>query len=339
MKESYFLRDVIEKDLIAIVKGLPPDKLLDLYKSLSGIKVNGNIEIKEEIGKNTEDIKKQYLTHLNSENKAESTIKGYLSEAGKLTKYMSRNKAKIGYLSMGDIDTYLSSIRSRNISNNTYAKVVNSIRSFLNFLYSRSYIEKDLSSFIKVPKKINPIKEELSDIDIEKIKNYLEERKENYRNENLRDLAIFNLGIDCGLRRQEFINLNWEDINFKENSIKIKNSKGGKNRVVYFNGNLGKLLYSYRTLSGKYIGALIRGAHGRRITKCALQNIISKIFKESKTYRKNLTLHSLRHTYAERLRRKGVDLPTTSKLLGHSRLDTTDIYLHVNKEDFKMAVL
>jgi site-specific recombinase XerD len=50
-------------------------------------------------------------------------------------------------------------------------------------------------------------------------------------------------------------------------------------------------------------------------------------------------LDFFRHTYAERLRRKGVDLPTISKLLGHSRLDTTDIYLHVNKDDFKMAVL
>jgi site-specific recombinase XerD len=113
----------------------------------------------------------------------------------------------------------------------------------------------------------------------------------------------------------------------------------GSDQIVYFNSDLGKLLYSYRTLNSKYISALIRGAHGRRITKCALQNIISKIYRESKTYRKNLTLHSLRHTYAERLRRKGVDLPTISKLLGHSRLDTTDIYLHVNKDDFKMAVL
>jgi len=339
MKESYFLRDIIEKDLIGIVKSLPPDKLLELYKSLSGIKAEGNIEIKEEVSKNTLDIKKEYLTHLKSENKAESTIKGYLAEESKLTNYLVKNKVKIEYMSIGDIDTYLSIARSRNISNNTYAKVVNSIRSFLNFLYSRNYIAKDLSSFIKVPKKINPIKEELSELDITKIKNYLETRKENYKNENLRDLIVFNLGIDCGLRRQEFINLNWEDINFKENSINIKNSKGGKNRVVYFNGNLGKLLYSYRTLNGKYISALIRGAHGRRITKCALQNIISKIYRESKTYRKNLTLHSLRHTYAERLRRKGVDLPTISKLLGHSRLDTTDIYLHVNKDDFKMAVL
>ena len=240
---------------------------------------------------------------------------------------------------MSDVDEYLSSIRSRNISNNTYAKLINCIRSFLRFLNRREYIKADFASLIKIPPKVDPIKEELSDIDIKNIKNYLSVRKEKYRNENLRDMIIFNLGIDCGLRRQEFINLNWEDINFKENSINIKNSKGRKNRVVYFNRKLRELLYLYRKLNGKYINALIRGAHGKRITKCSLQNIISRIFKESKTYRKNLTLHSLRHAYAERLRRKGVDLPTISKLLGHSRLDTTDIYLHVNKDDFKMAVL
>ena len=45
------------------------------------------------------------------------------------------------------------------------------------------------------------------------------------------------------------------------------------------------------------------------------------------------------NSYTERLRRKGVDLPTISKLLGHSRLDTTDVYLHVNRDNFKMAVL
>lgn len=253
--------------------------------------------------------------------------------------YMGKNKIELENVSMGDIDSYLSILRSKNISNNTYVKILNCIRSFLHFLYRRNYIDKDLSSFIKVPPKIKPIKEELSDLDIKKIRNYLSVRKEKYRNENLRDKIIFNLGIDCGLRRQEFINLNWGDINFKENSISIKNSKGRKNRIVYFNSNLSKLLYSYRKSSGKYINAVIRGAHGKRLTKCSLQNIITRIFKESKTYRKNLTLHSLRHTYAERLRRKGVDLPTISKLLGHSKLDTTDIYLHVNKDDFKMAVL
>jgi len=341
MQNDVVLRNIIEEDLIKIIKGLSSEKLLDVYRSLNGIKVksSSNLQVREKNNPSEKDIIREYTIHLRSENKADSTIKDYLNISVKFCSYLKQNRISLESLAMSDIDKYLSLVRSRNISNNTYAKLVNCIRSLLRFLSSRDHIAKDFSSLINIPKKIAAIKEYLSDKDIENIKNYLSARKENYRNENLRDRIIFSLGIDCGLRRQEFINLNWEDINFKENSINIKNSKCRKNRIVYFNKDLRELLYLYRKLSGKYISALIRGAHGKRITKCSLQNIISRIFKESKTYRKNLTLHSLRHTYAERLRKKGVDLPTISKLLGHSRLDTTDIYLHVNKDDFKMAVL
>jgi len=340
MKDSHSLRDIIERDLIRIIKEMPPEELVSVYKSLSGIKVkvkeNPEFIVKNNIDK--KDIIRKYATHLRSENKADSTIKDYLDTAAKFISYLKQHGINIESLAAGNIDNYLSLARSRNLSNNTYAKLINCVRSFLRFLYGRGYIVKDLASFIKVPAKVSTIKEYLSDLDIKKIKNYLSIREEKYRNQNLRDKIIFGLGIDCGLRRQEFINLNWEDINFKEGSINIKNSKGRKNRIVYFSNEL-EFMHLYRKLSGKYINALIRGAHGKRLTKCSLQNIISRIYKESKTYRKNLTLHSLRHTYAERLRRKGVDLPTISKLLGHSRLDTTDIYLHVNKDDFKMAVL
>jgi len=341
MQNNTSLRNIIEDNLIKIIKGLSPEELLNAYRSLSGLKVesDSNLRIRKKNNPIEKDVIREYSTHLRSQNKADSTIKDYLNISVKFTSYIRKNRISLESLAMSDIDQYLSLIRSKNISNNTYAKLINCIRSFLRFLNSREYIGKDFSFLIKIPSKVATIKEYLSDLDIENIKNYLSLRKEKYKNENLRDTIIFNLGIDCGLRRQEFINLNWEDINLKESSINIKNSKGRKNRVVYFNSNLGKLLYLYRKLSGKYISALIRGAHGKRITKCSLQNIISRIFKESKTYRKNLTLHSLRHTYAERLRRKGIDLPTISKLLGHSRLDTTDIYLHVNKDDFKMAVL
>ncbi len=341
MQDSISLRNIIEEDLIKIIKGLSSEELLNIYRSLSGMKVesSSNLQVREKNIPLEKDIIKEYTIHLRSQNKADSTIKDYLNISVKFCSYLKQNRISLESLDMSNIDKYLSFARSRNISNNTYAKLVNCIKSFLKFLYGREYIKKDFPSLINIPKKVASIKEYLSDMDTDNIRNYLSRRKEKYKNENLRDSIIFSLGIDCGLRRQEFINLNWEDINFDENSINIKNSKGRKNRVVYFNSNLRELLYLYRKLNGKYISALIRGSHGKRITKCSLQNIISRIFKESKTYRKNLTLHSLRHTYAERLRRKGVDLPTISKLLGHSRLDTTDIYLHVNKDDFKMAVL
>ena len=269
------LRNIIEEDLIQRIKVLSPEELISVYKSLSGLKIgsNNNLRIREKNNQLEKDITGEYSTHLRSQNKASSTVKDYVNISVKFTSYIKQNRIKFESLAMSDVDEYLSLVRSSNISNNTYAKLVNCIRSFLRFLNGREYIKKDFASLIKIPSKVESIKEELSGLDIKNIKNYLSIRKEKYRNENLRDKIIFNLGIDCGLRRQEFINLNWEDINLKESSINIKNSKGRKNRVVYFNKDLRELLYLYRKLNGKYINALIRGAHGKRITKCSLQNI------------------------------------------------------------------
>jgi len=244
MQNDASLRNIIEEDLIKIIRGLSSADLINVYRNLSGIKIwsNNNLQIREKNNPSKKDIIGEYSTHLRSQNKADSTIKDYVNISVKFTSYIRKNRIEFESLAMSDIDQYLSSVRSRNISNNTYAKLTNCIRSFLKFLNGRDYVSKDFSSLIKIPSKVQSTKEELSDLDIKNIKNYLSIRKEKYRNENLRDKIIFSLGIDCGLRRQEFINLNWEDINLKEGSINIKNSKGRKNRVVYFNKDLRELL-------------------------------------------------------------------------------------------------
>ena len=333
-------RNIIEDNCFMILKKLPEQELINFYNILSN-PGNNNIVSITDLKNKTEpkDIIEEYRIYLKANNKSNSTIKDYINESIKLNQNLINKKISINDLCIATVENYLSMRNSKNISNNTYIKLINCIRSFLKFLFSREYITKDLASFIKIPTKVEPVKEVLSDINIQRIKNYLENRKEKYKFENLRDSIIFYLGIDCGLRRQELINLNWEDINFEESSIKIIKSKGGKSRIVCFNGKLKDLLLSCRRLTGNYSSALIRGIHGKRISKCSLQNIIKRMYKESGIYRKNLTIHSLRHTYAERLRLKGIDIATISKLMGHSSLETTAIYLHVNKDDYKRAVL
>jgi site-specific recombinase XerD len=84
---------------------------------------------------------------------------------------------------------------------------------------------------------------------------------------------------------------------------------------------------------------VVRGTFGKRITSCPFQRIVQRIYKESEVYRNGLTIHSLRHTYAENLRKKKVDLKVIKTLLGHSSLATTDRYLHVSSEDLKEAAI
>jgi len=213
---------------------------------------------------------------------------------------------------------------------------------FLGFLYDRGYIKDDITEKIEPVKKVQTIERViLFKKEINKIEDYIKNRdsKEIY---NLRDLIIFYLGISCGLRRQEMINLNWNDIELDEKGntyIKVIKSKGKKSRVVYISHNLYDLIKDYRKELRRYKGAVIRGNYGKRITKQSLQNTIKRIYKRSGVYKKGLNIHSLRHTYAERQRKRGTDIATISTLLGHSRLDTTMAYFHVDRDDLISAVL
>lgn len=284
----------------------------------------------------------EYKNYLEIKNKSEATIRDYLAIALKLINHLIKNDIDSYKLDIEHIESYLAKNRNKNTSNNTYAKFVNITRIFLGFLYDREYLKNDVAKKIEPVKKVASIERViLFENEIRNIEYYINNRK--FKEiENLRDLIIFYLGINCGLRRQEIINLNWNDIEIDEEGrqyLKILQSKGRKSRIVYISENLFELLKKYKKISRKYIGALVRGDYGRRIAKTSLQNIIKRIYRQSGVYKKNLNIHSLRHTYAERQRKKGTDIATISTLLGHSRLDTTMAYFHVNRQDLKNAVL
>ncbi len=256
--------------------------------------------------------------------------------------YLIENDIDSCKLDIKNIESYLAKNKKKSISNNTYAKFVNCTRLFLSFLYDRGYLETDIAKKIEPVKKIASIERViLFDNEIKRIEDYISSRKfkEIY---NLRDLISFYLGINCGLRRQEIINLNCADIELDEENnpfLKVIESKGKKSRIIYISDSLFSHIKKYKRMSRKYKGSLIRGNYGKKITKTSLQNIFTRIYKESGVYKKGLNIHSLRHTYAERLRKNNTDIATISTLLGHSRVDTTMVYFHINRQDLISAVL
>lgn len=296
--------------------------------------------IKDNTVLNHKDISRGYREALEASGNALSTVKDYLSEVKRFIKYLDEKQININLFSAIDLNTYLVKSKSgRNLSPNSYSKLVVVIRSFVAYLYKNGYINEDIASDLKVPRRVDREREYLTDTDIKKITDYLDNREERYKGENLRDKLIFGLGSDCGLRKAEMMKLNWEDINFEDNKIKILCSKGNKDRVVYFNGELKGMLTEYRKNTDAYKGAVVRGSFGKRITSCPMHRIVRRMYIESGIYREGLTIHSLRHSYAESLRKKGVDLKVIKTLLGHSSLATTDRYLHVSSIDLKKAAL
>lgn len=284
----------------------------------------------------------EFTNFLQIKNKSSNTVKDYYSLTLKLIKYLNEKNINLYDLKITEIENFLAKVKN-GISNNSYAKFVIITRVFLKFLYSREYIKKDLSFELDPVKKIACLERQtLKDTEIDMIVKYLKTRKEK-EIINLRDLIIFYLGVNCGLRRQEIINLDVKDICMDEETeayyIKILLSKGNKSRTVFISENLYNLVCNYKKKKRLYAGALIRGNQGRRITKQVLQKIISKIYTDTAIKREGLCLHSLRHTYAMRLKNRGIDMFTISKLMGHSRIDTTMAYFHINKVDFVKAIL
>ncbi len=356
MKNSIYLKEnnkiILDKSILLdnsmrILKNLDDIKLIKVFFFLDDINNQNNDKVlKGSKSKFTEPdiklevIKDRYINHLAASGKASSTVKSYIDEIERFIKYLESKKIDLYWLESSTLDSYLSNSRQkRKLSSVSYSRVVIITRCFLVFLFKKGYIATDLSQELSTPRKVRKDREYLSEEDILKIENYLKIKKERYKGDNIRNRIIFNLGIKCGFRKSELAKLNWEDVDLGNNKLKILDSKGGKDRVVYFNGILKEDLDCYRKLNRQYKGSVIRGSHGKKITSTSLHNIVHKIYRESGVYREGLRLHSLRHTFAVLQVKKGTDMHTIKTLMGHNSLETTDKYLHALGVNLENAIL
>ena len=144
----------------------------------------------------------------------------------------------------------------------------------------------------------------------------------------LKHRIVLTLIYSAGLRSQEAINLKLSDIDFERKTIHIHQSKYKKDRIVPLSNYMAKGLKQYISVEHPHIW-LFNGkeADGRYSVKGLNWVMRESIKKTSIT--KEVSLHSLRHSYATHLLEDGVNIITIKELLGHAEIATTMIYLHV----------
>ena len=270
-----------------------------------------------------------------------STTVQYKKEIKKLLDYLEANKINIASMKIEHLESYITlQKRLRKIEPGSQAKLIYVIRVFLNFLKERGYNDIDPEK-LKAPKRNHgdAKREYVTEENFIQLMDCLESREEKFKNENITYKVIVCLLYCIGVRKSELINLNWENIYFGQNKIKVLNGKGGKDRRIKISEDLKELLFKYRKVLGIYKGAVIRGVQGRkRITKTQLQNIIKGLFKEAKIDRPGLTIHSFRHSYITAVYKKA-GVKAAQESAGHSRMETTDGYIHQTEEDMDRAVI
>jgi integrase/recombinase XerD len=155
---------------------------------------------------------------------------------------------------------------------------------------------------------------------------------------NYQDKVLLTIYYGCGLRRSEGININIEDINFDTRILHIKKGKGGKQRLIPFNKTALKYLqdwvFEHRTIlaKDKTEAKLFINRFGKPLTGGTLGDRLKRLINQSENIKlkeKNITLHSLRHSIATHLLANGMEIQKVQKFLGHSSLETTEIYTHL----------
>jgi len=161
--------------------------------------------------------------------------------------------------------------------------------------------------------------------------------------QGLRDKAILELLFSTGMRVSELVALNMDDVNLKTREMSVM-GKGGKIRVVFISDEAAESLANYLEIRGDDFKPLfIRYAGGKRSTRDGedLRLTVRSIQKIIKKYARRAGLavepspHTLRHTFATDLLRRGADIRAVQELLGHSNIATTQIYTHITNPQLK----
>ena len=140
------------------------------------------------------------------------------------------------------------------------------------------------------------------------------------------DLFIFNFLLWTGLRVGEFVKLLVSDLDFSNNQLRVPQEGKTGERYVPFTPNCQSMVKIY--LQGKPRGYVISKKNHKGYTERAIQKRMENIFAKA-MLEKNLSTHSLRHTYATVLRANGVKIQDIQMYLGHADLKTTQIYAHL----------
>ncbi|MCD8132380.1 MAG: tyrosine-type recombinase/integrase [Clostridiales bacterium] len=211
---------------------------------------------------------------------------------------------------------------------------LSALRSLYNYFFRKEMIEKNPAALVQMPKRHekNIVRLDVDEVAIlldeaESGEKLTERQKKYHAKTKKRDLAILTLLLGTGIRVSECVGLDLDDIDAKNNGIRV-HRKGGKEMVVYFGNEVAEALDEYldeRLQMHPQEGsteALFLSMQNRRINVRSVENLVKKYARLVTTV-KNITPHKLRSTYGTSLYQETGDIYLVADVLGHSDVNTT----------------
>lgn len=285
-------------------------------------------------------VLKQYSAYLLLERGlSENTRESYLNDVAKLMRYINENNLTIKDVTLDTLHNFIAELHDLGISSRSQARIISGLKSFFRFLKLENHINTNPTLLLESPRIGRKLPEVLSIEDIDKMISCIDLST----NEGQRNRAIIETLYSCGLRVSELVNLEINKIFLEEEYVVIK-GKGNKERIVpispvaiheiklYLNDR------QHLDIKPGEENILFLNRRGRRLTRVMIFYIIKQL-AELAGIRKEISPHTLRHSFATHLLEGGANLRAIQQMLGHESIATTEIYIHIDRTRLRDEIL
>lgn len=256
-----------------------------------------------------------YISHLVARNRSQRTIKYFKSILGVFLSFIKDKH--VTQVNTYDLDAFLAYLRKRGWKPDSLYTAAVAIKRFLEYLG----LYDNIAGF-ELPKRQKRLPRYLEPEEVELLVSHAD---------NPRDKLIIRLLYTTGLRVSELVTLKKSDVDLEDCSLRVL-GKGGKERYVYFPKKLKPDLEKHmKNVKGEWLFPSKKGGH---IHYTTVERMLRNVAKKA-GLRKKVTPHILRHSFATKSLEEGMDIREIQELLGHSNLNTTQVYAHVSRRRLK----
>ncbi len=285
-------------------------------------------------------IVKGYARYLKLErNLAQNTLDAYLNDLRKLLNYIEDNNLDPLTLGLEDLEHFSATLHDIGIQPVSQCRILSGVRSFYRYLVLDGYLDVDPTELLESPHLPQHLPEYLSTEEVDALENSIDLTS----NEGHRNRAIIEMLYGSGLRVSELVNLKLSNIYHEEGYMLIE-GKGSKQRLVPISPVADEWFGYWLSdrarwdVKPEFSDIAFLNRYGRQLTRAMVFTIIKRLCKAA-GITKNISPHTLRHSFATHLLQNGADLRIIQQLLGHEDLATTEIYTHLDIQDLRDAII
>lgn len=275
-----------------------------------------------------------FLEYLARErNMSAHTTRNYGVDLSQFYEYLAENDITDEFpvgITHEDVRGFMASLDERGVSKQTVARKIAAMRSFYRFLMQRNLCPHNPALMVRTPKLEKKLPTCLSISQVEKLLGTPDVSAFT----GVRDRAILELLYSAGLRTFELIGLDTEDVDLDRQILRTR-GKGMKERVNPIGRYAVEAIQSYMDAKAAHPDrarfdrkALFLNFRGKRLTTRSIRRLLANYIRQADLPR-NVSPHTLRHSFATHLLQRGADLRVVQELLGHENISTTQVYTHV----------